>query len=156
MFEEDFIEGYELLEKNLKGRFGTESDLDEYIGRMESERGAFRIAAGWDDSLKQLKRLYEIGQRIREYGSDPSCTKEDADLVRDFAKCLLNDEDPLSVLEQLKARGETGEDVVEVSDWDRSKKKSLSRKMMLLMFIIITIACLIIAASALFIILAGS
>ena len=101
----DFFEAYKSLEKICNEIYGQNNGVTLYISEMEgtSQFDSNRIS-GWDNDLKELKRVRHIRNSMAHEGSfdDTACNAEDIFFVKQFYDRIMRTEDPLAVKRKLK------------------------------------------------------
>ncbi len=100
-----FFEKFKDLEKICNEIYGKTGGVTEYINEMEktSLYDSGKIP-GWDDDLKELKRVRHIRNNMAHEGSFDlaECTEEDIAFLNSFHDSIFKAEDPLALKRKIK------------------------------------------------------
>ncbi len=101
----EFFEAFKSLEKICNEMYGQNNSVTQYISDMEKigRYDADRIP-GWNDDLKELKRVRHIRNNMAHedaYNSE-ACNKEDIEFLKPFRERIFKTEDPLALKHKLR------------------------------------------------------
>lgn len=98
-----FLKSYIVLDSLLKDMYQSKNGVSDYINDMAEIENGSAFIYDWDSSLKQLKRLRHIRNRLcHETGSfgENLCSESDISWLNNFRESLINQTDPLSLYEK--------------------------------------------------------
>ncbi len=101
--ESELFEEYKYVDKICREMYNAEKGVATYIEQMEMTPMSMRYkVAGWDNDYKQLKHIRWVRNQLAHETGYVECTQVDVDWLRNFHSRLLNQTDPLAIVEQLK------------------------------------------------------
>lgn len=99
-----FFEEYKSLDRLCGQLYNMQYGITSYIEDMKHvSQNNYRNIPNWNSCLKELIRLRHIRNYLaHEEGAfeKNSCTQKDIEWIRNFYKCILNQSDPLAILQQ--------------------------------------------------------
>ncbi len=121
--DNEFFEAYKKLEKLCSEIYNCKNGVSKYIEEMEKAEisGKYKIS-GWETFYKNLKHSRYIRNKIaHESGNILYSTKADVEYVCDIYDSILNQKDPLAVLEKInksKSKNITKTDIYNYNNKD--------------------------------------
>jgi len=94
-----FFDEYKRVDAICSDMYSCREGVTEYISQMEqTSLSKSRGIASWNDTLRTLKLLRRLRNRIAHQTADSDCTQRDLDELVAFHNALLRQNDPLSFL----------------------------------------------------------
>ena len=95
-----FIDSYKRLEKLCGEVMNDEKRLSAYIDEMKKTPNGYKLVAGWEDDLEQLKHYRWIRNQIAhelDCREENMCEPNDALWLDHFYSRIMNQTDPLAL-----------------------------------------------------------
>lgn len=100
--EEILFDEYKRVDNICRDMFLSQSGVSQYIAKMEEKSPIYGCAGvpSWNTDYRMLKRVRWLRNQIAHNSSATDCSEEDVKWLKEFHNCLLEQKDPLALLEK--------------------------------------------------------